>query len=119
MGLPLFPQQRTSSAQPAMSEKCQQATSLLFDHLVGAGKQFAALQYRAPGPIARNASWCTDAADASLMRHVAQIGQARTSKIILNGVSVARRKRLKPASVATWRNLPSPACAPSPSPTHC
>jgi hypothetical protein len=40
--------------------------------------------------------------------------QACTSKIILNGVSVARRKRLKPASVATWRNLPSPAWAPSP-----
>jgi Bacterial regulatory proteins, gntR family len=36
-----------------------------------------------------------------LMRTVALIGQERTSKIMLNGVSVARRKRLKPASVAT------------------
>ena len=43
--------------------------------------------------------------------------QARTSKIMLNGVSVARRKRLKPASVATWRSLRSPAWAPSPRPT--
>src|SRR5450631_2248583 len=51
------------------------------------------------------------------MRTVAQIGQERTSKIMLNGVSVARRKRLKPASVATWRNLPSPAWAPSPKAT--
>jgi hypothetical protein len=34
-------------------------------------------------------------------RAVAHRDQARTSKIILNGVSVARRKRLKPASVAT------------------
>ncbi|MET4289705.1 hypothetical protein ABIB06_000546 [Bradyrhizobium sp. LB8.2] len=30
-----------------------------------------------------------------------RIGQERTSKIMLNGVSVARRKRLKPASVVT------------------
>jgi hypothetical protein len=36
-----------------------------------------------------------------LMRAVALIGQERTSKIILNGVSVARRKRLNPASVTT------------------
>lgn len=43
--------------------------------------------------------------------------QARTSKIKLNGVSVARLKRLKPASVATWRSLRSPAWAPSPRPT--
>jgi hypothetical protein len=48
---------------------------------------------------------------------IARIQDACTSKIILNGVSVARRKRLKPASVATWRNLPSPACAPSPNAT--
>jgi len=38
---------------------------------------------------------------AALMRTVLLIGQERTSKIMLNGVSVARRKRLKPASVAT------------------
>lgn len=38
---------------------------------------------------------------SGLMRTVALIGQERTSKIILNGVSVALRKRLKPASVAT------------------
>jgi hypothetical protein len=36
-----------------------------------------------------------------LMHTVAQINQERTSKIMLKGVSVARRKRLKPASVAT------------------
>jgi hypothetical protein len=35
------------------------------------------------------------------IRADALIGQERTSKIMLNGVSVARRKRLKPASVAT------------------
>jgi hypothetical protein len=38
---------------------------------------------------------------SGLMRTVALICQERTSKIMLNGVSVARRKRLKPASVAT------------------
>jgi hypothetical protein len=38
---------------------------------------------------------------SGLMRTVALIDQERTSKIMLNGVSVARRKRLKPASVAT------------------
>jgi len=43
--------------------------------------------------------------------------QACASKIMLKGVSVARRKRLKPASVTTWRNLPSPAWAPSPNAT--
>lgn len=43
----------------------------------------------------------------------------RASRIILNGVSVARRNCLKPASVATWRNRRSPACAPSPSATSC
>jgi len=36
-----------------------------------------------------------------LMRTVVLIGQGRTSKIMLNGVSVARRNRLKPASVTT------------------
>jgi hypothetical protein len=40
-------------------------------------------------------------AASGLMRTVALIGQERTSKIMLNGVSVARRKCLKPASVAT------------------
>jgi hypothetical protein len=40
-------------------------------------------------------------AASGLMRTVTLIGQERTSKIMLNGVSVARRKRLKPASVAT------------------
>ena len=50
---------------------------------------------------------------------LAGIVQERTSKIMLNGVSVARRNRWKPASVATWRSLRSPACAPSPQPTSC
>jgi hypothetical protein len=50
---------------------------------------------------------------------IAEIVQERTSKIMLNGVSVARRNCLKPASVATWRSLRSPACAPSPQPTSC
>ena len=40
-------------------------------------------------------------ATSGLMRSPALINQGRTSKIMLNGVSVARRKRLKPASVAT------------------
>ena len=35
------------------------------------------------------------------------------------GVSAARRKCVKPASVKTARSLPSPAWAPSPSPTSC
>src|SRR5580704_4675519 len=39
-------------------------------------------------------------------------GQGRASKTTLNGVSVARRKRVKPASSATWRMASSPAWAP-------
>ena len=41
------------------------------------------------------------------------------SRMMLNGVSVARRTWVNPASrstIASWR---SPACAPSPSPTSC
>src|SRR5579885_933484 len=41
----------------------------------------------------------------------------RASKTMLNGVSVARRKRVNPADVTTSRSLASPACAPNPSPT--
>ena len=41
----------------------------------------------------------------------------RASRIRLNGVSVARRKRLNPASANTSRRRASPACAPRPSPT--
>lgn len=40
-------------------------------------------------------------AASGAMHTVALIDQERTSKIMLNGVSVARRKRVKPASVAT------------------
>jgi pimeloyl-ACP methyl ester carboxylesterase len=43
----------------------------------------------------------------------------RASRTRLNGVSVARRKRLKPASSNTARRRASPACAPSPRPTSC
>src|SRR5207248_6712865 len=43
--------------------------------------------------------------------------QARASRIMLKGVSVARRKRLKPPALATSRNLASPAWAPSARPT--
>lgn len=39
--------------------------------------------------------------------------QRRASRIRLNGVSVARRKRVKPASRTTSRSRFSPACAPS------
>jgi hypothetical protein len=41
----------------------------------------------------------------------------RASRMRLNGVSVARRKRLNPASLATCHRRSSPACAPSASPT--
>lgn len=43
----------------------------------------------------------------------------RTSRTRLNGVSAARRKRVKPPSCTTARNRPSPACAPSASPRSC
>lgn len=39
------------------------------------------------------------------------------SRIRLNGVSAARRKRVNPASLNTSRRRGSPACAPSASPT--
>lgn len=38
-------------------------------------------------------------------------------RIRLNGVSIARRKRVKPRRVTTSRNLASPVCAPRHSPT--
>lgn len=44
---------------------------------------------------------------------------ARASKIKLNGVSVARRKDVNPASSATDRKRFSPACAPSARPVSC
>src|SRR5215468_7695717 len=43
--------------------------------------------------------------------------QGRASSTKLKGVSVARRKRVKPPAVTTCRSRASPACAPSPSPT--
>jgi hypothetical protein len=45
--------------------------------------------------------------------------QGRASRIILNGVSVARRILVKPPAVMTSRSLASPACAPSADPTSC
>jgi hypothetical protein len=39
--------------------------------------------------------------------------QGRASRIMLNGVSVARRILVKPPAVMTSRSLASPACAPS------
>ena len=39
--------------------------------------------------------------------------QGRASYTLLNGVSAARRNRVKPASVTTWRIAASPAWAPS------
>ena len=41
----------------------------------------------------------------------------RASRMMLNGVSVARRTRVKPASWSTAVSWRSPACAPRPSPT--
>src|ERR1700683_1128313 len=46
-------------------------------------------------------------------------GHGRASNTRLNGVSAARRKRVKPAAVTTSRILASPAWAPSASPTSC
>src|SRR5262249_40172063 len=41
----------------------------------------------------------------------------RASRIMLNGVSAARRTLLNPPEVMTSRSLASPACAPSVAPT--
>ena len=43
----------------------------------------------------------------------------RASSTILNGVSAARRTRVNPAECRIFASRPSPACAPSPSPTSC
>lgn len=43
----------------------------------------------------------------------------RASRIRLNGVSVARRKRVNPPAVTTCRSRSSPAWAPSANPTSC
>ena len=45
--------------------------------------------------------------------------QGRASYTMLNGVSAARRKRVKPPALTTSRIRASPACAPSASPTSC
>jgi hypothetical protein len=45
--------------------------------------------------------------------------QARASNTRLNGVSAARRNRVKPALVATCLSRASPACAPRAAPTSC
>jgi hypothetical protein len=45
--------------------------------------------------------------------------QGRASKTRLNGVSATRLKRVKPPRSTTARICPSPACAPSASPTSC
>src|SRR5439155_1717897 len=47
------------------------------------------------------------------------LGYGRASSTRLKGVSVARRKRVKPPAVTTSRSLASPACAPSARPTSC
>ncbi len=47
----------------------------------------------------------------------AQIFYGRASKIILNGVSAARRNRVNPAFERTSRRRRSPACAPRARPT--
>ncbi len=51
--------------------------------------------------------------------HTMLVGYGRASSTRLNGVSVARRKWLYPASDMTWPRRASPAWAPSPSPTSC
>ncbi len=50
--------------------------------------------------------------EAAALKH-----HAFASRIRLNGVSVARRKRVRPPWRATSRRRPSPACAPSARPT--
>jgi hypothetical protein len=45
--------------------------------------------------------------------------QGRASRIMLKGVSVARRTLRKPPPVITSRSFASPACAPSAAPTSC
>ena len=45
------------------------------------------------------------------------LGYGRASSTRLNGVSVARRNRVNPASAATSPSRCSPACAPRPRPT--
>ncbi len=45
--------------------------------------------------------------------------QGLASRIMLNGVAVARLKRLNPPDVTTSRNRASPACVPSARPTSC
>ena len=93
---PGCPKERTWSIWPGMSDNYQQR----HQSGVNAGLREPAFP-----------------AASGLMRTVALIGQARASNTILNGVSAARRNLLKPASFATFFNLPSPACAPSPRPT--
>ena len=47
------------------------------------------------------------------------VGQTLVSNTRLNGVSAARRKRVKPPASTTSRIRASPACAPSARPTSC
>ena len=57
--------------------------------------------------------------DATVRRPALLENYLRASRIKLNGVSVARRNCVKPASSNTSRSRSSPACAPSARPTSC
>ena len=53
------------------------------------------------------------------MWHAGRVSSNRASRIMLNGVSVARLTFRKPPAVMTSRNFAPPACAPSAAPTSC
>src|SRR5207244_960353 len=60
-----------------------------------------------------------EARGARVALGIPALGYGRASSTRLKGVSVARRKRVKPPAVTTSRSRVSPACAPSASPTPC
>ncbi len=67
----------------------------------------------------RRAQLGDEARGACVALGIPALGYGRASSTRLKGVSVARRKRVKPPAVTTSRSRASPACAPSPNPTSC
>src|SRR5439155_3476223 len=67
----------------------------------------------------RRAQLGDEARGARVALGIPGLGYGRASSTRLKGVSVARRKRVKPPAMTTSRSRASPACAPSASPTSC
>jgi hypothetical protein len=121
--------------------KCSAAKRGLFDDLVGASKQRRrhVEAERLAGPETDDVSYLVVACTGRSTRLLAftyalnvtgrtsrrvrpnegLTTQYRASRIMLSGVSAARRTRVKPPALITSASFICPACAPSAMPTSC